>query len=438
MVPPVRRGVIAAVAVFLWAPAAHACPVQLSAAAGKAPLSVTYTATCESGSYRWSFADGGTAEGRSVTHVFAAGRFGGTLQTDAEQTSLPQVTSAALALEGPVAADYRDAVVFSGRVLPAVRVRLYRGSAFVASTRPAADGRFRLRVRLAGPGPWTLRSLGQVSAPVVVRTRPVLETRLVGTRTVGRPLTLVARLRPAAAGTLQVTAGGTVRRGRSIRLRLDTSRPAALRVRVRSLPSRSWAAAARSLRVAVVYPTLGPGSSGDSVRELERRLAELHYALERVDASYGQDTVDAVTAFQKVEGLPRTGRVDDAVWARLATAATPRPRAGGGHVEVDKARQVLFVVEAGKVTLILPVSTAGLPGKFTPVGSFRVYRKVQGFDPSPLGVLYAPSYFVGGYAVHGNPSVPPYPASHGCVRVPMWAAERVYAAMPIGEQVDVY
>jgi lipoprotein-anchoring transpeptidase ErfK/SrfK len=108
------------------------------------------------------------------------------------------------------------------------------------------------------------------------------------------------------------------------------------------------------------------------------------------------------------------------------------------HLEVNKERQVLYVVRGSRVALIVPVSTAGLPGKFTPVGRFSIYRKVVGFDPSPLGTLYDPMYFTGGYAIHGNPSVPPYPASHGCVRVPMWVAPHLYATNPYGETVYVY
>ena len=94
----------------------------------------------------------------------------------------------------------------------------------------------------------------------------------------------------------------------------------------------------------------------------------------------------------------------------------------------------------GQITQISPVSTAGLPGRFTPVGQFAVYRKVDGFDPSPLGTLYLPSYFTGGYAIHGNPSVPPYPASHGCARVSNDAIDYLWAtgSLPIGLEVWVY
>jgi lipoprotein-anchoring transpeptidase ErfK/SrfK len=117
---------------------------------------------------------------------------------------------------------------------------------------------------------------------------------------------------------------------------------------------------------------------------------------------------------------------------------SPRYAQPADHLEVNKPRQVLYVVRGGRVALIVPVSTAGLPGKFTPVGRFSIYRKVVGFDPSPLGTLYDPMYFTGGYAIHGNPSVPPFPASHGCVRVPMWIAPSLYETNPYGETVYVY
>jgi lipoprotein-anchoring transpeptidase ErfK/SrfK len=53
-------------------------------------------------------------------------------------------------------------------------------------------------------------------------------------------------------------------------------------------------------------------------------------------------------------------------------------------------------------------------------------------------VLYYPTYFVRGFAIHGYPSVPAYPASHGCVRVPLWVAPRLYAMNSYGAAVYVY
>ena len=127
-----------------------------------------------------------------------------------------------------------------------------------------------------------------------------------------------------------------------------------------------------------------------------------------------------------------SGRVDPAFWQRLLHASIPKARYGGTHVEVDKTRQVLFEVERGRVALVVHVST-GATGN-TPVGIWHVYRRVAGFD----WVLYYPTYFLRGFAIHGYPDVPPYPASHGCVRVPMWIAQKLYAFDRFGYTVYVY
>jgi len=99
---------------------------------------------------------------------------------------------------------------------------------------------------------------------------------------------------------------------------------------------------------------------------------------------------------------------------------------------------VLYLVRDGRITLISAASTAGIAGFSTPEGRFAIYEKRTGWDHSPLGVLWNPMYFTGGYAVHGNPSVPPYPASHGCVRVPMWIADWMFETNDYGETVYVY
>ncbi|MBA2462080.1 MAG: L,D-transpeptidase family protein, partial [Actinobacteria bacterium] len=157
------------------------------------------------------------------------------------------------------------------------------------------------------------------------------------------------------------------------------------------------------------------------------------YALRAVHSLYAIDTLEAVLAFQKVHRLARSGRVDAALWRRLARATAPSPRFGSGdRIEVDKTRQVLFEVIDGKVARIVHVST-GLTGN-TPLGRWRVYRKVTGFD----WVLWYPLYFLRGFAIHGYPSVPAYPASHGCVRVPMWIAPALFVRHGYGATIVVY
>ena len=93
---------------------------------------------------------------------------------------------------------------------------------------------------------------------------------------------------------------------------------------------------------------------------------------------------------------------------------------------------MLFVVRGGEVARVVHVST-GATGN-TPLGTWRVYRKVGGWD----WVLWYPMYFKGGFAIHGYPSVPAYPASHGCVRIPMWIAPSLFGTHDYGTTVVVH
>ena len=63
------------------------------------------------------------------------------------------------------------------------------------------------------------------------------------------------------------------------------------------------------------------------------------------------------------------------------------------------------------------------------------FQKIEG---RPLGLLYYPNYIQGGVAIHGNPSVPPLPASHGCIRIPMFAAQEFSELAIIGGMVLIY
>jgi hypothetical protein len=187
----------------------------------------------------------------------------------------------------------------------------------------------------------------------------------------------------------------------------------------------------------------------DEVRRAERRLAEIGYWVGPVDGVLDPVSRQAVVAFQKVSGRKATGRLTRADLAALDRAVPPLPReTGTAHVEVDLARQVLFLVDAqGRVGNILPVSTgtgkpfrsAGYSGVAdTPCGHLEVFTKLSGWKKSPLGEMYNPLYVVGGIAIHGSLDVPPHPASHGCIRVPMFASHRLPAMVPLKTPVLVY
>lgn len=185
-----------------------------------------------------------------------------------------------------------------------------------------------------------------------------------------------------------------------------------------------------------LLPNLAEGARGVYVRLLERRLVELRYRLMGVDGRFDFRTADAVMAFRKVQGLPRIQIATPAVWRALAAPKlfVPRVRTPGFHIEIDQTRQVLATVRDGKVQDIIHVST-GKASTPTYDGTFRVFAKIAGYSPKRL---YYPSFFDGGRAIHGWPDVPPYPASHGCVRVPYWLATWIFGLDPIGTPVVIY
>jgi cell wall hydrolase len=176
------------------------------------------------------------------------------------------------------------------------------------------------------------------------------------------------------------------------------------------------------------------------VRALQQRLTALGYWLGTPDGRYGPATVHALTAFQKIAGVGRDGVLGPDTRRVLAQAQRPHPRSGSGTlIEVSLARQVVLLVRDGRVEWVLDASTGRVAGT-TPTGRYHVFRQVDGYDTGPLGVLYRPKYFVGGVAVHGFPDVPPYPASHGCVRVTNEAMDWLWSTgrIPIGLPVWVY
>jgi hypothetical protein len=185
------------------------------------------------------------------------------------------------------------------------------------------------------------------------------------------------------------------------------------------------------------YARQSSGSRGPLVEMLEARLTALGYPCGPLDGLYDYRTRDAVMAFQKVERLNRDGIAGEAVWRRLFVAQTPVPRLSkpGGRAEVDLSRQVLFMIENNTVVKIIHVSTGKLG---TPTGHGRVFRKDPGWVTVPVGSMYSPSYIMPHIAIHGSKSVPSYPASHGCVRTPIWVTDQLYRELPLGFPVDVY
>ena len=317
----------------------------------------------------------------------------------------------------------------------------------LASTTTDPSGHYTVDVQPAANVTVKAVSGTTASQAVDLRVRPKLTAQLYGVQ-LFRGAEVSGRLDPAhPGGQVRVTLlrGNTVagqvdaplqNGGTHYSVRLDVLRAGKYRARATfDDADHEEALATTDPRKVGTPPPIHPGSGGRWVLALEQRLRDLDYHVPRPNRGFDHRTADAVLAFHKVQGMNRSRSVGRATWRRLSDPRLPSPRsrASNVHVEIDQSKQVLYVVRQGEIDDIVHTSTGA--GGATRDGVFHVFRKIAGYSPNRL---YYPSYFDGGRAVHGWPQVPTYPASHGCARVPYWAAKYLHALMGLGMEVRVY
>jgi len=203
--------------------------------------------------------------------------------------------------------------------------------------------------------------------------------------------------------------------------------------------------------IASTKPTSTKPLTQSEIRQAEQKLKDLGYWTGPIDGTWEITDRQALIAFQKVSGAKPTGVLTRAEYNALTQAVPPLAREPqtGRQIEVDIARQVLFLVDAdGKVANILPISSGsgknfhekGYPEThaITPCGHLEVFSKAAGWKKSPLGEMYNPLYIVGGIAIHGSEDMRTYPASHGCIRIPMFASRLLPKMVDKGTPVFVY
>jgi N-acetylmuramoyl-L-alanine amidase len=124
--------------------------------------------------------------------------------------------------------------------------------------------------------------------------------------------------------------------------------------------------------------------------------------------------------------------------AMAGCATVPGGANGAGDlIEVNIGNQTMTVWRGGNVVVQTHVST-GKASTPTPRGRYAVYSMQGGWVRTDNGSVYKPLWFRGNYGVHGFGSVPNYPASHGCVRVPVGTQDQVYANAYVGMPVWVH
>ncbi|MGO9497325.1 MAG: L,D-transpeptidase [Solirubrobacteraceae bacterium] len=178
------------------------------------------------------------------------------------------------------------------------------------------------------------------------------------------------------------------------------------------------------------------GSSGLFVALIQQRLAALHFYIPQTGV-YDTGTGLALDAYHRLMHWGTSQTLDSRTISFLLDGYGQFPvrfPGNGRHAEGNLSLQLLALVDGSHVVAIYPISS-GKPSTPTILGNFRVYSRVPGYLPDGM---YFSNFFISGYAIHGYDPAPDYPASHGCMRLPIVDAISVYNWLAIGDWVDTY
>jgi len=234
------------------------------------------------------------------------------------------------------------------------------------------------------------------------------------------------------------TVRGRVRDGRAVLL-VPLRGIGWFNVRFALEPTAAYGAREVKKTVKLEWRRLAVGSKGLRVKGVLVQLRRLRICTPGTGTTYTRQVADAVVCFQKTYRVARDYIMNEADWRKLDRATLVKPRYGSParHLEIDEGRQILMLVRDRAVIGVVPVST-GATGN-TPEGAFRILAK-NPVSATYDGTVPLPRFmtFYGEMGIHGYPVVPPYPASHGCVREPLWVCDWVYDRAFVGERLYLY
>jgi lipoprotein-anchoring transpeptidase ErfK/SrfK len=136
---------------------------------------------------------------------------------------------------------------------------------------------------------------------------------------------------------------------------------------------------------------------------------------------------DMVATFGKVGLAP-----GEYLWASSV------PTEGEARIVIDRLTQMAYIYRGDALVGAASVSTAS-KGRITPLGEWSILEKrpfyrSKKYDNAPMPWMERIDEY--GIAMHGGKN-PGYPASHGCIRMPMKFAEKVYGLTKVGTKVVI-
>ncbi len=210
-----------------------------------------------------------------------------------------------------------------------------------------------------------------------------------------------------------------------------------VRVELRHVRNSRMLSFVRSDGYTVLDNSVGPGATGRFVQLVQQRLAALHLYIPQTGV-FDQGTELALDAYHRLLGKGEGHMtLDPATLTDLLDGVGSfhvRYPKQGSHAEGDLSDQVLALTDGSEVKWLFPISS-GKPSTPTILGEYQVYRKQPGYLPDGM---YFSDFFISGYAIHGYDPAPDYPASHGCLRLPIVDAIPAYDWIQMGDWVDTY
>jgi hypothetical protein len=169
---------------------------------------------------------------------------------------------------------------------------------------------------------------------------------------------------------------------------------------------------------------------------VQQRLLALHFYMPQ-SGVWDLQTELAIEAYHRLLGRGTSSTLDPTTLGDLLDGQgkfVVRFPQNGRHAEGNLSLQLIALIDGSKVENIYPISS-GKPSTPTILGNYQVYERTPGYLPD--GMYYS-DFFIRGYAIHGYDPAPNYPASHGCMRLPISDAISAFNWLAIGDWVDVY
>jgi len=180
-------------------------------------------------------------------------------------------------------------------------------------------------------------------------------------------------------------------------------------------------------QLALALALTGTCVLGFSVSANPASALETYEAQMAASDAASQARIDMLEAFG-----PKTLKPGQYVWRDVPASA------GSERVVISLADQMAYLYR-GDVLVAASTISSGRDDKPTPDGVFSILRKTpmwrsKKYDNAPMP--FAQFFDPAGIAMHAgyNPGVP---ASHGCIRLPMAFAKKLYGVTDVGTPVYI-